>query len=220
MYNNREEKCDVRYNMVARFLDHNKLSWQRQHLHRQMMQERYRLYGLRWATVLFLSAIRHRNVIHVNFFIFFCHICRTTVYWDPGILLARQSDVTRLFLSTSSKTTQMSTSAWGMPFLQYLPLPFSTKTTPTAHNSTQSLIIPLHQWCSCAHDHKYPQYRGTAVRMQCLVGTCCWPRSSLIYNMLFFIRTHSIQILILESHQNLKCHQWIWHELEWQQVFP
>ena len=179
MYNNREEKCDVRYNMVARFLDHNKLSWQRQHLHRQMMQERYRLYGLRWATVLFLSAIRHRNVIHVNFFIFFCHICRTTVYWDPGILLARQSDVTRLFLSTSSKTTQMSTSAWGMPFLQYLPLPFSTKTTPTAHNSTQSLTIPLHQWCSCAHDHKYPQYRGTAVRMQCLVGTCCWPRSSL-----------------------------------------
>ena len=126
----------------------------------------------------------------------------------------------QLFLSTSSKTTQMSTSAWGMPFLQYLPLPFSTKTTPTAHNSTQSLIIPLHQWCSFAHDHKYPQYRGTAVRMQCLVGTCCWPRSSLIYNMLFSIRTYSIQILILESHQNLKCHQWIWHELEWQQVFP
>ena len=93
MYNNREEKCDVRYNMVARFLDHNNLSWQRQHLHRQMMQERYRLYGLRWATVLFLSAIRHRNVIHVNFFIFFCHICRTMVYWDPGILLARQSNV-------------------------------------------------------------------------------------------------------------------------------
>ena len=93
VYNNREEKCDVRYNMVARFLDHNNLSWQRQHLHRQMMQERYRLYGLRWAIVLFLSAIRHRNVIHVNFFIFFCHICRTTVYWDPGILLARQSDV-------------------------------------------------------------------------------------------------------------------------------
>ena len=30
-----------------------------------------------------------------------------------------------------------------------------------------------------------------------------------IYNMLFFIRTYLIQILILESHQNLKCHQWI-----------
>lgn len=41
-----------------------------------------------------------------------------------------------------------------------------------------------------------------------------------IYNMLFFIRAYSIQILILESRQNLKCHQWIWHELEWQQVFP
>ena len=77
----------------------------------------------------------------------------------------------QLFLSTSSKTTQMSTSAWGMPFLQYLPLPFSTKTTPTTHNSTQSLIIPLHQWCSCAHDHKYPQYRGTAVRIQIMP---CW----------------------------------------------
>ena len=217
VYSNREEKCDVRYNMVARFLDHNNLSWQRQHLHRQMMQERYRLYGLRWATVLFLSAIRHRNVIHVNFFLPYLQ--------DHGLFSSRNfaSKTKRrkqLFPSTSSKTTQMSTSAWGMPFLQYLPLPFSTKTTPTAHNSTQSLIIPLHQWCSCAHDHKYPQYRGTAVRMQCLVGTCCWPRSSLIYNMLFSIRTYLIQILILESHQNLKCHQWIWHELEWQQVFP
>ena len=29
------------------------------------------------ATVLFLSAIRHRKVIHVNFFVFFCHIGRT-----------------------------------------------------------------------------------------------------------------------------------------------
>ena len=160
-----------------------------------------------------------------------CHTCQFFHFFlpyylqDHGLLRSRNfaSKAKRrkqLFLSTSSKATQMSTSAWGMPFLQYLPLPFSTKTTPTAHNSTQSLIIPLHQWCSCAHDHKYPQYRGTPVRMQCLVGTCCWPRSSLIYNMLFSIRTYSIQILILESHQNLKCHQWIWHELEWQQVFP
>ena len=180
VYNNREEKCDVRYNMVARFLDHNNLSWQRQHLHRQMMQERYRLYGLRWATVLFLSAIRHRNVIHVNFFIFFCHInLQDHGLFSSSNFASKAKRHKQLFLSTSSKTTQMSTSAWGMPFLQYLSLPFSTKTTPTAHNSTQSLIIPLHQWCSCAHDHKYPQYRGTAVRMQCLVGTCCWPRSSL-----------------------------------------
>ena len=159
-----------------------------------------------------------------------CHTCQFFHFFlpylqDHGLFSSRNfaSKTKRrkqLFPSTSSKTTQMSTSAWGMPFLQYLPLPFSTKTTPTAHNSTQSLIIPLHQWCSCAHDHKYPQYRGTAVRMQCLVGTCCWPRSSLICNMLFSIRTYSIQILILESHQNLKCHQWIWHELEWQQVFP
>ena len=37
-----------------------------------------------WANVLFLSAIMHRNkVIHVNFFSFFCLICRTTICWDP-----------------------------------------------------------------------------------------------------------------------------------------
>ena len=179
VYNNREEKCDVRYNMVARFLDHNNLSWQRQHLHRQMMQERYRLYRLRWATVLFLSAIRHRNVIHVNFFIFFCHICRTTVYWDPWILLARQSDINNFSSLHQAKQHRCQPLHEECLFCSTFPLPFSTKTTPTAHNSTQSLIIPLHQWCSCAHDHKYPQYRGTAVRMQCLVGTCCWPRSSL-----------------------------------------
>ena len=85
VYSNREEKCDI--SMVARFLDHNNLSWQKQSLRRRMMPKSY---GLRWATVLFLSAIRHRKVIHVNFF---CDICRTTVYWDPGILVPWQSDI-------------------------------------------------------------------------------------------------------------------------------
>ena len=52
-----------------------------------------------WATVLFLSAIMHRNVIHVSFFFvfFFCRICRTTVCWDPEILLPWQRNVTTSF---------------------------------------------------------------------------------------------------------------------------
>ena len=32
-----------------------------------------------WATVLFLSVIMYRKVIHVNLFAIFCPICRTTV---------------------------------------------------------------------------------------------------------------------------------------------
>ena len=31
-----------------------------------------------WATVLFMNAIMHRNVMHINFLGFFCHVCRTT----------------------------------------------------------------------------------------------------------------------------------------------
>ena len=131
VYNNREEKCDVRYNMVARFLDQNNLSWQRQHLHRRMMQERH---GLRWATVFFLSAIRHRKVIHVNFFIFFCHICRTTVYWDPGILLAWQSDVNNfssLHKAKQHKCQPLYAQCLFCSTLHYQPIP-----PPTAHKST------------------------------------------------------------------------------------
>ena len=75
-----------------------------------------------------------------------CHTCQFFHFFlpylqDHGLLSSRNfaSKAKRrkqVFLSTSRKTTQMSTSAWGMSFLQYLPLPFSTKTTPTAHNST------------------------------------------------------------------------------------
>ena len=46
------------------------------------------------ATVLFLSAIIHREDKHAKFFVSFCHICRTTVCWDPKILLPRRRDVT------------------------------------------------------------------------------------------------------------------------------
>ena len=45
-----------------------------------------------WATVLFLRAIMRRKVIHIKFFVF--SFCRTTVCWDPDILLPLQHDVT------------------------------------------------------------------------------------------------------------------------------
>ena len=56
--------------MVAKFLDLNYRSWQRLSL--ALTNDRRKL----WASVLFLSAIRHRKVIHVNFFVFFL------LYWQ------------------------------------------------------------------------------------------------------------------------------------------
>lgn len=171
VYNDREDKCDVWYNMVARFLEHNNLFWQRRHLHCQMMEENY---GLWWATVLFLSTLRHRKSYMSIFsaifagprFIEIKEFCYHMAKWHQHSPLYIKQNITDANL-------------WGMPFLQYPPLPLSTQTTPTTHNSTQSPIIPLHQWCACVHDHMYPHYWGTAVRMQCLVGTCCWARCSL-----------------------------------------
>ena len=44
---------------------------------------------------LFLTSAMHRKVIHANFSVFFfCHICGTTVCWDPDILLPWQRGVT------------------------------------------------------------------------------------------------------------------------------
>ena len=73
--------------MVAKFLDLKNLSWQRRPF--LLSNNRRKV----WATVLFLSAIMHRKVIHVNFFVFSsCHIWRTAVCWDPDILLPWQRD--------------------------------------------------------------------------------------------------------------------------------
>ena len=44
------------------------------------------------VTVLVLSVVMQWKVLRANFF--FCHICRTTVCWDPEILLQWQRDVT------------------------------------------------------------------------------------------------------------------------------
>ena len=86
-----------------------------------------------------------------------------------------------------------------MPFLQYPPLPLPTKTTPTAHNST----LPG-RMTTCTLSIEEQQLECNAL-LELAVGQ----GAVFIYNTLFFIRTYSIQILILESHQNLKCHQWI-----------
>ena len=75
--------------MVSKFLDLKNLSWQSRPF--LLSNNRRKV----WATVLFLSAIIHRKVIHVNCFVFsFCHIWRTTGCWDPEILLPWQRDVT------------------------------------------------------------------------------------------------------------------------------
>ena len=51
--------------MVAKFLDLDNLSWQRQPF--ALSNDGRKV----WATVLFLSAIMQRKVIHVHFFVFF-----------------------------------------------------------------------------------------------------------------------------------------------------
>ena len=73
--------------MVAKVLVLKNLSWQRRPF--ALSNDG----GKVWVTVLFLRAVKHRKVIHVNFFVFFCHIFRTTVCWDPDILLS-SCDVT------------------------------------------------------------------------------------------------------------------------------
>ena len=129
----------------------------------------------------------------------------------------------QLFLSTSSKTTQMSTSAWGMPLLQYLPPtilnqnhPHRSQLNPVLNHTLASVVF-LCTWLQVIVPSVQQEQQ---LECNALLELAVGQGPVFIYNMLFFIRTYLIQILILESHQNLKCHQWIWHELEWQQVFP
>ena len=69
--------------MVAKCQDPNSLCWWRRPF--ALSNDARNV----WATVLFLSAIIHRKVINVNFFRFFfcCHICRSSVCYDPEILI-------------------------------------------------------------------------------------------------------------------------------------
>ena len=60
--------------MVAKFLDLNNLSWQRRPFVLSNDGKKS------WAIVLFLSAIKYRKVIHVNFFAFSAILM---VRWDP-----------------------------------------------------------------------------------------------------------------------------------------
>ena len=67
--------------MVAKFLDLNYCSWHRRSS--ALTNDRRKL----WAIVLFLSAIRHGTVIHVNFFVF------SAILAGPGRFLLRSRKV-------------------------------------------------------------------------------------------------------------------------------
>ena len=71
--------------MVAKFLDLNNVSSQRRPF--PFSKDGRKV----WATVLFLSAKSHMSFLGG---FCFCQFCRTTVSWDPDILLPRQRDVT------------------------------------------------------------------------------------------------------------------------------
>jgi len=75
--------------MVAKFLDLNNFSWRRRSF--ALLNDGRKV----WVTVLFLSAIMHRKVIHVSFFFFFFLL----YLQDRGLLRTRnflpwQRDVT------------------------------------------------------------------------------------------------------------------------------
>ena len=72
---------------IANFLDINNLSWQRRPFALLNDGRKVRAYSL------FLKAIMHRKVTDVNFFVFFCHICRTMLCCNPEILLPWTCDV-------------------------------------------------------------------------------------------------------------------------------
>jgi len=65
-----------------------------------------------WATVLFLSVIMRRKVLHVNLFAIFCHICWTTVCWDPETMATKGAwcnDFSSLLWSTVQKQQEHNT---------------------------------------------------------------------------------------------------------------
>ena len=67
--------------MLAKFLYLNNLSWQRWHL-------ALSIHGIKSMGYRFVPECNDAQKSHS------CHICRTTVCWDPEILLPRQRDVT------------------------------------------------------------------------------------------------------------------------------
>ena len=78
--------------MVAKFLNLNNLSWTRGPFALSNDGRK------KWATVCVLE-YNHAQESHTcHFYRFFCHICRTTVCWDPQILRSWQRDVTTFLI--------------------------------------------------------------------------------------------------------------------------
>ena len=83
--------------MVARFVDVNNLSWQRRPFDFRTLEGKYRLTFCSWMQSY--TGKLYMSIIFSFFFIFLpCHICMTTVCWDPDIFLPRQRDVKTSFL--------------------------------------------------------------------------------------------------------------------------
>ena len=83
--------------MVARFVDVNNLSWQRRAFDFRTMEEKYGLTFCSWMQSY--TGKSYMSIIFSFCFIFLpCHICMTTVCWDPDICLPWQRDVTTSFL--------------------------------------------------------------------------------------------------------------------------
>ena len=81
--------------MVAKCSDLNNIFLRRDdHLHCRTMVEMYQ------RPFLFLSASMHGKMLPFSFS-FFCHICKTTICWDPEIVLPWQRTVTPFSLCCS-----------------------------------------------------------------------------------------------------------------------
>ena len=89
----REKTCDVTLPWYQHFWISTDLSWQRGPF--VLLKNGRRV----CVSVLILRTIIYRIVLRANFFLFFfaCHICRTTVFLDPEILLPWQKDERNLW---------------------------------------------------------------------------------------------------------------------------
>ena len=118
---------------------------------------------------------------HIQFFHFFCHICRTTVCWDPEILLPRQRDVTTsygvLWLLTGTKCGADIMTRFGNHTLPGN-RPFPSSPGPLFQNegrcSAFDMEIIFHSHANKTHFHKKGCAPSLILKVR-VSGTRKWP---------------------------------------------
>ena len=106
--------------MVAKYLDLDNLSWQRQPFVKRWKK------SIGYPVVPECNHAQESQTCNFFSFFFFCHICRTMVSWDPEILLPMQPDVTitvmicLVFSSSLNKHYQIFHSRYGGKWVMFI----------------------------------------------------------------------------------------------------